>query len=140
MTRAHKTLGLTATAFAWAVALIPAAFLLPVYSGETSTTSISTAGGPVISSTVHTSSTFIGENGSGALIALALPAVLVALVAFALYRKHAHGTRRSGDVAWILVAMLGVFCVLGMFTIGLFVLPVVMLLACAAALRPAAPA
>jgi len=127
-----------ATAFAWAVALLVAALVVPVYTDESSTSTLSAAG-KVTSSTIKTHVTLVGENGQGALIALAVPAILSALVGLALHRKRTRGGV-NGQIAWALVAALAVFAVLGMFTIGLFVLPVVGMLACATAITPAAPA
>ncbi len=56
---------------------------------------------------------------------------------FALHRKRSRGSRRFGDLAWWLVGLLGVFSLLA-FSIGPFVLPVVLLLGAAAALTPVA--
>lgn len=118
---------LTLAAFAWAVALLPAALLLPVYSG---TVSSSTSG------TTSTTSTLVGQNGTGVLSVVALPAVLTAVTWAALYWKCSRGSRAGGWVAWTAIGLLGVFVVLGALTIGLFALPVAYLLGWAARLTP----
>jgi hypothetical protein len=121
---------LTTAAFVWALALVAGAFFVPVYSGVESG---SAAG------VVSTTSTLVGVNGLGVLLPVALPALLVALVWLALHRKCSRGSSRSGQVAWTLIVLLGTFSVLAMFSIGLFVLPTVLLLAGAATLTPGRP-
>jgi hypothetical protein len=85
---------------------------------------------------VRTTSTLIGENGVGVLLPVALPAVIVGLVWLALHRKCSRGSSRSGHVAGGLIVLLGTLCVLAGFSIGVFVLPTVLLLAGAATLTP----
>ena len=114
----------------WALALVAGAFFVPVYSGVDSG---SAAG------VVSTTSTLVSVNGLGVLLPVALPALLVALVWLALHRKCSRGSSRSGQVAWTLIVLLGTFSVLAMFSIGLFVLPTVLLLAGAATLTPGRP-
>ena len=121
-------LGLTATAFAWALALVAAAFFVPVYEGQA-------AGSDSSSST---SATLIGENGLGVLVPVALPALVTALVWVALHHKRSHGSRNGGYVAWALIGLLSLFCLLAMLSIGSLVLPVAVLLACAARVTPLA--
>jgi hypothetical protein len=115
--RGRWAFGLTVTAFLWAVALIGAALVVPVY---------------------NTSETLVAENGSGVLIAVAIPAALAAGVWLALHRRCSRGSRTASCVAWSLVALLTVFCVLALFSIGSVVAPVALLLAAAAALTPKA--
>lgn len=121
--RGRWAFGLTVTAFAWAAALVVGAVLLPVYSVEES------GGG-------SSSSTLVGENGLGVLLPVAFPAVLTAIVWYALRRKCSRGSRAGGYVAWSLAGLLVVFCFVAILSIGAFVLPVALLLLLAAALTP----
>lgn len=120
---------LTVTAFAWALGVVAAALVVPLYTGESST---------VAGETVGTTSTLIDENGLGVLVPVALPAVLTLLVWLALHHKCSRGSRRSAEAAWWLVGVLGIFVLLAGFTIGMFVAPVALLLAAAAWLTPIA--
>jgi len=129
----RRASGLTAAAFVWAAGLVVAALVVPVYSGT------ETTGGPgLVSTTTTTSSTLVGVNGHGVLLVVALPALLTALVWLALHDKRTHGRRISGYIAWSLIGLLGAFCLLAMLSIGVFVLPVALLLAAAARLTPSA--
>src|ERR1700677_875736 len=73
----------TVAAFAWSAALILAAFLVPVYSGE----SVGVTSGVSGVTRAHFELTLVGANGIGVLIPVGIPAVLVALVWIALHRK-----------------------------------------------------
>jgi len=126
--RGRIALGLTTAGFLLAAALIPAGFLVPVYGGVSEDASGATA---------TFSSTLVEENGLSVVLVLALPAVVALLVWFALHRKCSRGGARSGGMAWALVAVLGAFSLLGAATIGVFSMPIVALLAGAAAVTPA---
>jgi hypothetical protein len=115
-------LGLTVGAFAWAVALIVAALAVPVYSG--------------VSSTGTSSSTLVDENGAACLVVVALPALTTAIAWAALHRRCSRGSRRATWLAWAMVYGLAAFAILGAASIGMFVLPVALLLGAAAALTP----
>jgi hypothetical protein len=114
--------GLTTAAFAWGVALIVAAFVAPAYSVD------SGSGGQ------QTTTTLVDENGMSVLVVVAIPAVIAAIVWAVLHRRRTTG--RSAGAAWVLVAVLGVFSVLSLASIGIFILPVVAMLALAAKLTP----
>ena len=105
----------TVAASLWGLALLTGAWLLPVYSSG---------------------STLIEVNGPGVLVPVGVPALVAVLVGLALHRKCARGSRSSGYVAGVLVGLLVAFCVVSMFSIGVFVLPVAMLLTIAATLTP----
>ncbi len=104
---------LSALALLWSVGLLVAAVAVPT-------------GG----------STFVQDQGTGVLWALALPAILSLMVGIALWRKCSSGSRVGGYVAWVGVWLLCGFCVLAILSIGIFVLPVVLLLAFSASLTP----
>jgi hypothetical protein len=100
---------LTVLAFVWSVGLLAAALFAPAYG----------------------STTLVQENGSGVLIPVGIPAVISAAVWLALWRRCTRGGAVSGVVAWTCVSLLGVFCLIALASIGLFVIPVAVLLACA---------
>ena len=104
----------TICAFAWSIGLLLAALFAPEYG----------------------SATLVQENGSGVLLVVAVPAAVSVAVWFALWRKCSHGARVWGYVAWFCVGVLALFCLLALFSIGLFVVPVALLLARATVLTP----
>jgi hypothetical protein len=130
----RRAFRLTAAAFLWSVGLAVAALVAPVYSGTDTT---SGTGIPTV--TTHSSSTLVGENGLGILLVLAVPTIVTVLVWLALHDKCSHARRTSGYVAWGLIGLLSAFCLLGVLSIGIFVLPVALLLASAARLTPVSP-
>lgn len=108
----------------WSLGLVIAGSVLPVYNGE----SISNADG-----VTFVSETLVAQNGAWVLIPVAVPLVVCGVVALAL-------RRRSVRVAWVAVGLLGVFALLSIPSIGLFIIPVVAVLARAVMLStPRAP-
>ena len=117
MTSTHSAPGrrafvLTVLAFVWSVGLLAAALFAPAYG----------------------STTLVEENGSGVLLVVAFPAVISAAVWLALWRRCTRGGAVSRVVAWTCVSLLGIFCLIALASIGLFVIPVAVLLACATSL------
>jgi len=106
-----------ALALLWSIALLVAALVVPAYG----------------------STTLVGENGTGVLLVIAIPAALTLAAWLALWHKCSRGGRAGGYLAWTCVALLGGFCLLGALSIGVFVVPAVIFLARAAALTPAGP-
>ncbi len=104
---------------------------MPVYSDAQSTASGS---GPIRS--IAASSTLVAVNGQWVLIPVAVPAAITLLVLIALRRKCSRGSTTASFIAWVLVGLLAVFCLVGAFTIGLFIVPVAGLLAYAASRTP----
>ncbi len=121
---------LALAAFSWALALVPAAFLVPVYSG---TSSSSTGSGQT---TTAVSSSLIGENGYGILWIVLLPSVLTAISGLALHWKRSRSSQLADWIARITMTLLGVVVLLGAFSVGLFVLPSLFLLLWATRLTP----
>ena len=76
----------------------------------------------------------LAEESSFVLVVLAVPAAVAAAVWFLLHRRCTAGGGTT--IATGLVGLLLVFSVLGLATIGLFVLPVVVMLAVATSLTP----
>lgn len=75
-------------------------------------------------------------NGLRVLIPVALPAVVTALVWLALHRRCARGGRAGSNLAWALISVLVVGCVVAIASVGVLVAPAVALLAGAAYLTP----
>jgi hypothetical protein len=124
--RGRWAFGLTLLAFGWGIALVVAAFVVPVYGSSTS------SGVSVASA----ASTLVQVNGLGVLVPMGLPGLIAAVVWFALHRKCSRGSRPSGYVAWTLIWLLAALCVVAIASIGMFVAPVAALLARAASLTP----
>ncbi len=73
--------------------------------------------------------------GGGALVEVSLPAVVVAYAALDLHERCRGES--DGRGAWVGVALLWALATVAILSVGLFVLPLVALLALAAALTPA---
>ena len=118
---------LTVASFVWSAALVGAAFVLPLY-GSSSTSSTG----------AHSSAsvTLVQVNGPRVLIPMGLPLIIVALVWVALHRKCSRGGRVPGYVAWTFVGILAAGCLVAIASVGSLVVPVVVLLSCAAAITP----
>ena len=109
-------------AAAWAVALLVAAFVVPVYGSATATSSRVVA---------DSAETFVHVNGLHGTVVIAVPLVCTVIVASALLLRSRRGAL---PCAWALTAALAAANLLAMLTIGLFVLPVTaaLVVACAA--------
>src|SRR5690349_8087846 len=98
----------------WSVGLLVGALTLPVYERVTVTASGS----------IESSATLVEENGGVVLAIVAIPLVVTAGVALALRSRYRNHRKGPGVVATVLTGLVLVLCVLGMLTIGVFVLPV----------------
>ena len=96
----------------WGLGLVVAGFLVPVYRS----TEMSSSG-----ELTQSTETLVGVNGPGAVVVLAVPFLVTLLVASALL---ARSRRAALPFAWALTALLAVFNLVGMLTVGVFVLPV----------------
>jgi hypothetical protein len=128
MTEARRggwAFALASTAVLCGLALIPVAFLVPVY-GEAGSPSDAGRG------------TLIGVNGlrPSPLIVIVLPGVLAALGWFGLHRVCADGARVGRSLATLAIVLLAVLTVLTGFSIGIEMLPVLVLLLIARRLTP----
>ena len=112
----------------WGLGLVVAGFLVPAYQS----TSMSSPG-----ELTQSSETLVGMNGPGVAVVLAVPLLVTVLVGCALLLR---GRRGAMPVAWALTALLAVFNVLGMLSIGVFVVPVTaaLVVACASGSGPRA--
>lgn len=131
MTRqGHQAFWLTTAALVWSGALVAAAFLLPVYGVSAASSAGTRSSGSL---------TLVAVNGLGVLIPVGMPLLLSATAWMALHRKCSRGGSIAGYLAWALVAALAVGCLIAAASIGLFVVPVALLLARAAAITPQGP-
>lgn len=99
-------------AFAWSLVLIAGALVVPVYSG---------AG-------FASQRTLVAVNGLWVLELVSVPALVTVFVSAALYRKGARDSRVASVAAWVALAALAAFNLVAMFSIGIFILPVTLLL------------
>jgi hypothetical protein len=116
---------LTVAAFGWSLALVVGAFVVPVYSGS---------GASTISGSFSTNVTLVAQNGLAVLLPVAVPAGLTLFVWIALHRKCSRNSRVAGVAASAAIAVLAAFNTLALFSIGIFIMPVTLLLVWAACL------
>jgi len=101
-----------AAAAAWAVALLVAAFLVPIGG------SVSASSSGVIT---YGTATFVDINGVHGAAVVGIPLLCTVLVAGALLLRR---RRAAVPCAWAVTGVLALFNMLAMLTIGLFVVPV----------------
>lgn len=102
----------------WSAGLVIAAVLAPAYRGSSASSS---------GTVTHTSATLVEENGLRVLAPVSVPLLAVGAVTFSLRRRRRHEKPGAGALAWTVLALLGGFTFLAMFSIGVFILPVVVL-------------
>jgi hypothetical protein len=102
-------------AVALGVGLVAAAFWLPVYND----------GG-----------TLVAVNGTGVLLPVSLPLALAVIAFVGLWARCTRGSVLGDRFAVAVLSILGVFTLLGAMTIGIFVLPLTLLVATSVALTP----
>ena len=112
----------------WSLVIIVAGFFLPVYATESGSSS-----GEV----THGSQTIVGVNGPVAIVVICVPLLATLLVWGALALRAGLRTRAAAPVAWLLVAMLAVFTLLSIVSIGVAVVPVTLALVVAVRARRA---
>jgi LPXTG-motif cell wall-anchored protein len=110
---------------------------LPAYQG--STDYAVTVGSTSTTSTSTHTATLVGENGSGVLFVVGIPLAVVVLVGAMLMLRRRRRRHGAGPLAWTVVGLLGGFTFLAMLTIGIFIIPVVVMLAIACATAPEDP-
>jgi hypothetical protein len=111
---------------ACALAVLPLAFLAPVYSGESS----SSAG------TVATTNTLVGVNGMWVIWLLCIPVFLALTSWTGLHFRCSRGSGWGTRVAWSSVMLLWAFAVIGGASVGFFLIPAALLLVVAATQTP----
>jgi hypothetical protein len=129
-------------AVGWSALLLVGAFTFPVYDTEDSSGSAQLVNGKTIVVSDQSSeggATLVDENGTGVVLVTAVPLVVVLLGASLLHRYCSRGSQWADSLAWALIVVLGLFSLIASASIGLFVLPAVLLLGISAALtRPPA--
>ena len=110
----------------WSVGLLVAALSVPVYDSE-----VSHPGGSVS----RASATLVQVNGMKVLVPVGVPLVVVGLVAAVLRHRRRRGKEGAGVLAWASAGLLGLLALVGVLTVGFFVLPVavVVMVVCASA-------
>ena len=88
----------------------------------------------------HTSATLVHVNGLKVLAPVGLPLLAVIVVAFALRRRRKHEVPGAGWLAWTVTGLLVGVALLGMLSIGPFIVPVAVLFAVACARSSGGPA
>jgi hypothetical protein len=129
--RGRFAFALAATATGWCILLIPAAFLYPAYSGSECRTMLGEA-----TQCVSRTATDFEMNGWRVIFLFAAVAAVSLLVLLALHRVCTTGSVAAAVGAWTGVALLFVFAWLTGLSIGILVLPAVLLLAVSAAFTP----
>jgi hypothetical protein len=116
-------------ALVWSLGLVVAAVALPVESS----TSVSVNG------ITLTHSTLVQENGVRALVLAAIPLLASLAVAAAMVYRRRRSAPWSRPLAWGAIGLLALEALVGILTIGAFIVPVVILLILAVRLVPTAP-
>ena len=111
---------------ACALAVLPLAFLAPVYSGESSS--------PV--GTVGATNTFVSVNGLWVVWLLCIPVFLSLASWTGLHFRCSRGSGWGTRVAWCSVVLLWAFAVIGGASVGFFLIPAALLLVVAATQTP----
>ena len=115
-----------AVALAWAIGLVVAALLVPVYQSSGVSSSGTSSGVSSSGTLTNGSATLVGVNGWAALLVAGAPLAAAAVTGYALWRRT--GRQGAGVVAWTVTGMLACFNFLAMLSIGVFVLPVTLAL------------
>jgi hypothetical protein len=123
-------------AVVWALALIVAAFAVPAYSGE----GCEAVPGGVPSCGPLPSQTLFAVNGWWVVELLLAVALVTALALWALHVRCSRRSTGATTVATCCIVGLAAFSIMTGFSIGFFVLPVVLLLTGSAWLTPPAEA
>lgn len=134
--RGWAAFALGAGAVAWALALIAAAFVVPAYRGEGC--QVVPGGAPACGSLP--SRTLFDVNGWWVVELLMAVAFVAAMALWALHVRCARRSALAATAATCCIVGLAVFSFVTGFSIGLFVVPVVLLLTASAWLTPPAEA
>ena len=125
---------LTVVAVGWAAALFPVAFFAPLYGGESVSRGASGSNSGV--KVMSTTSTLVEQNGLWVVVLVSLPVLAAVLAWFGLHLRCSRGSGLGTLIAWATVGVLAAFSLVAAFSIGPLILPVVLLLAVAAACTP----
>ena len=122
--------GLASAGVLWTAVLIPGAFFLHAYSGESSTSN---------GSTTHTTDTLVGVNGAWVVIPFVVFLLLSVAAWAGLHASCATGSRRGRKLGQFAAGLLAAAAVLS-FSAGFLVLPAALMVVVAAVLTPAGQA
>jgi hypothetical protein len=111
----------------WALGAVLAAVLVHAYDADTT----SPAGGLTL-----TRDTLLESKGAGALVLVAIPLLLAIVVLVAMWYRRRRDAPWSGRVAWAAIALLAAESLVGILTIGAFMVPAAVLLAAGIRLAP----
>ncbi|MHB8295066.1 MAG: hypothetical protein ACYDH5_10680 [Acidimicrobiales bacterium] len=143
----RPTRALLGAAALWSAGLLIAALTAPTYSSTSASSSSPSSpsgasGHPTATPTqvAHTSATLVQVNGFRVLAPVSLPLLAVVVVAFALWRRRKNGAPGAGWLAWTVTGLLLGLALLEMISIGLFIVPVAVLLAVACVRSSGGPA
>ena len=130
--RGWLAFGLGSAALLWSFVLLLAAFVFPAYSGEgcQAPPNGATACGALPSETLF------AVNGWWVVELLVGVIAVTALAFWALHLYCARGAQRALGAAAFFIGLLAIFSFLTGFSIGLYVVPVVLLLIVSAAVTP----
>jgi len=127
MTRATLAFTVTSAGLVCALALVPLAFVAPVYRGDTASE------GGVISTTT---ATLVRVNGYWVLLPVCVPLALAVGAWVGLHLRCSRGSRLGTSLGLSAAGLLAVFAVVASASIGIFVVPTALLLILGAALTP----
>jgi hypothetical protein len=117
---------LGAAALVWSAGLVLAALTWPAYSTSTTSSDGVTLGGHA---------TLVDVNGARALALMAIPLILTVVVLGAL-RARRSGRRWGGPLAWIAIGLVTAEALVGLMSIGVFIVPTIVLLTMAVRRAP----
>ena len=109
-------------AFVWSLELVLTGLLLPTYASDRASQ---------LNGVTLTSSTLLQSKGGWAMTLVTIPAGGAAVVLMLLRARRYDGAEWRLRVAWAVVAALAVESLLGILTVGAYLLPVPILLALA---------
>jgi hypothetical protein len=113
---------LIVAALIWSVGLIVVGLLIPTYASDRASE---------LDGVTLTSSTLLQSKGAWAMILVTIPAIAAAAVLWLLRGRRYDGAEWRLRVVWGLVAALAFESLLGILTVGAYILPVPILLAVA---------
>jgi hypothetical protein len=123
--------GLATAAVAWGALLILAALVAPSYSGGGCTV---TTNGPT--RCTHDTQTFVQVNGMHSLLLVGLPLAFAVLAWLVLHAKCSRGLQGATEAASMFALGLFGFSILTSFSIGIYVVPMAILILVAAGRTP----
>jgi heme/copper-type cytochrome/quinol oxidase subunit 3 len=121
---------LNVVALVWSAGLVLAGLLVPAYTSNSTSH---------VNGVTLTRSTLAQENGVRAMALMAVPLLVSCVVLWAI-RARRSGARWGGPLAWMAITLLTAEALVGFMTIGLFVVPAIVLLAVATRRAPGAGA